>query len=353
MERIFAPSHGQQADVRTSPASVYRGETVFQPLEYRSTNCCICIYIYPRSISLRYDEGGLVCYCLPNPSPSPPSVSIVTPSKTWYIDKDLNMPDITFTAQLSNVDGPVDADILWVLTMTFRKERRSYTHTLIAGGDWRDWYQWSPDWRTLLAGANDMTVEVFVDLTYKVLWAARSGYEIHGENPTKEQIFGLATKIEYKAVCWQESWHKQFAESYSDTPYVGVELPLYGPPDGWGLMHEDPLPSERHLWDWRRNLSKGIQHLQNTSYTEAQNYLEHWYGETKDDPETRWGWNPEENTDEVWNDAFSRYNTGAGFFSPNGNGGVPDCDYSEDSQRGCAYSTAVRGHIDSEPWDSY
>ena len=182
--------------------------------------------------------------------------------------------------------------------------------------------------------------------------APSSGYEIHGENPTKSQIFRLATKDEYKAVCWQESWHKQFAESYSDTPYVGVELPLYGAPDGWGLMHEDPLPSERHLWDWTRNLRDGISHLER-DYTTAFNYLTKWYDETKHDPEKRWTWNPRENTEKVWNDAFSRYNTGAPIFSPNGNGGDRHCDYSTDSEIGCDYSDAVRGHIDSQPWNRY
>ena len=55
---------------------------VFQPLEYRSTNCCVCIIIYPRPSALRshsalryHDDGEtrLTCICLPVLSP-PPSI---------------------------------------------------------------------------------------------------------------------------------------------------------------------------------------------------------------------------------------------------------------------------------------
>ena len=53
---------------------------VFQPLEYRSTNCCVCIIIYPRSVLRNFDDGGeteVVCICAPDPSPPPrPEASV-------------------------------------------------------------------------------------------------------------------------------------------------------------------------------------------------------------------------------------------------------------------------------------
>ncbi len=55
---------------------------VFQPLEYRSTNCCICIIYYPKSVTSRPvpkdhddDDDGetdLICICLPEPPPPAP-----------------------------------------------------------------------------------------------------------------------------------------------------------------------------------------------------------------------------------------------------------------------------------------
>ena len=342
---------------------------VFQPLEYRSTNCCICIPTAlksvpnPGSVPKNDDDDDddtdvpVVCICLPTPPPPPPpSISIVTqpPSDEWYIDNRVNMPNIRFVARLNNVDPGTNARFFWKLLMEFEHEatfrsrtyRRYFSHTIHGVTTVPSW---SPRWGSLIAGANEMTVSVIANVGGSALTASRSGYEIHGENPTKIQIFGLATTDEYKAVCWQESWHKQFGDSYTDTPYVGVELPLYGGPDGWGLMHEDPLPSERHLWDWRTNLRDGIAHLDG-EYTAAFNYLTTWYDEDEDDPTTRWSWNPRNNTLEVWNEAFARYNTGDPIFSINGNGGVRNCSLNQD---GCAYSNAVRGHINNRPWNNY
>ena len=56
---------------------------VFQPLEYRSTNCCVCIYIYPRSAPRNEGVGRLFCICLPDPSP-PPSLSVgLSKNEVW------------------------------------------------------------------------------------------------------------------------------------------------------------------------------------------------------------------------------------------------------------------------------
>ena len=61
---------------------------VFQPLEYRSTNCCICIAVADHALSGAtnvVDLGsGVVCYCLPGSDP--PSVSISTAPAVWHID---------------------------------------------------------------------------------------------------------------------------------------------------------------------------------------------------------------------------------------------------------------------------
>ena len=52
---------------------------VFQPLEYRSTNCCVCIVVYAHESAgdgnaappLPADDGGPICVCSPAPPPPP------------------------------------------------------------------------------------------------------------------------------------------------------------------------------------------------------------------------------------------------------------------------------------------
>ncbi len=343
---------------------------VFQPLEYRSTNCCILIPEQMRALvpdGRPFSDGTpALPFCLPSTPEPQPYVTITTPTQKWKISNSVRvrMPSVILQATLRHVPKTQSVFFLWSVDLEFSNPRapshRDYTNRVggfgtanyVDFGNYSAWVStWSPLWGGLLAGATNMRAHVTAYAGLYSYSQSRRGYLIHGENPTKNQIFSLATKVEYKAVCWKESGHKQFGRT-ADRPYTGISTPIFGWPDGWGLMQRDPSPSERHMWDWNRNLSEGIQYLE-ARYTEAFNYLTTWYDETKDDPEKRWSWNPRENTDEVWNEAFARYNTGRPIYSRNGNGGDRNCDYSDRSILGCAYSNSVRGHIDSAPWNSY
>ena len=78
---------------------------LFQPLEYRSTNCCICLIVYPLAVPLDLEDGEVICYCQPDPPP-PPTLSIgVGKTRVW--PQDTGRPDAdsqaTITISTSNV----------------------------------------------------------------------------------------------------------------------------------------------------------------------------------------------------------------------------------------------------------
>lgn len=119
--------------------------------------------------------------------------------------------------------------------------------------------------------------------------------------------------------------------------------PLWGTPDGWGLMMRDPPPDERYLWDWRYNLTGGVGYL-DLCHQQAQVYLNYWH----DQAPGAWNWNPHNDHPEwVWDEGFARYNTGDPIYSPNGNNGNRNCGSNQD---GCNYANIIDGHIAVQPW---
>jgi len=100
------------------------------------------------------------------------------------------------------------------------------------------------------------------------------------------------------------------------------------------------------LWSWSVNATWGVNYL-NLLHNQAQNYLNFWYNFDKSQNRL-WSWNPQtESPDWVWDDAFSRYNTGDTIFSINGNGGEKNCGL---NQTGCNYANSVRNFMNTEPW---
>ena len=205
---------------------------------------------------------------------------------------------------------------------------------------------WQPAWGNFLRGGDQVTVYVSAtNMGQTTAVSSQAGYQIKGENPTQAQLFAVATLIEERAVMWQESTHRQF----NAIRYTGIEFPLFGAPDGWGLMQRDPLQSQDQLWNWLTALNDGINYL-NTVHGDAQTYLEFWYSSNANNgnPADDWAWNPaNQYPDRVWDDAFSRYNTGATIYSPNGNQGNTNCNA---NAAGCAYAAAVRAYINNPPW---
>ena len=203
-----------------------------------------------------------------------------------------------------------------------------------------------------------------------------------GENPSFPQISGITgtdeTGIIRLAVSWKESCHSQFDYPGDGCATRDDQLPIFGGPDGWGLMQLDNLGdwndrrNESHFWNWRENLQLGINYLDRL-YDDADNYFQTFHVpiDPNNPDNDAWTWDPDdaETTgavrDRIWNDAFSRYNTGRPIYSPNGHGGETHCNreteydyYDEDNKlqidpfmnpTGCRYRTSIRQIIDATP----
>ena len=244
---------------------------------------------------------------------------------------------------------------------------------------------WPINWGTVLAGG-DLIVSVTANVSFNGAEVgpvtARTRAEITGNRERLtdmlKQVAGIT--VEDLAVAWKESFfgHYQFDNSGQ---------PLYGFPDGWGIMQIDNIPgfskTEAHFWNWRTNLQVGIDYLDRiyNGHGEdlgALDWLKLFY--RMDDPlgpeiqspgiSHPWGWSPYEAASNwrVWDDVFSRYNTGTSMYRPNGNDGIKHCVIEEEHKEfdengkltrgdiyvnstGCKYSEEIRGFINMSPWD--
>jgi len=117
--------------------------------------------------------------------------------------------------------------------------------------------------------------EVLITLTAKdyhtgkvlaTLDSVHSG-KILGINPDILVIQAYANSNKIKAIMWQEGKTNHFTgigiNSKLWWPYKEEGWPLYGPPNGYGLMQLDnaPAATERQLWNWKANVEGGKQKL--------------------------------------------------------------------------------------------
>lgn len=86
---------------------------------------------------------------------------------------------------------------------------------------------------------------------------------VRGINPSKADIRGRLGSIETQVTAYRESRFRQFDAS---------ELPLFGPPNGFGVMQLDTPPATaRQVWDWKANVDAG-KALFNTKANDARTY---------------------------------------------------------------------------------
>ncbi len=291
-------------------------------------------------------------------------VEITTPITTAMdISNVPTMPSVTFNAKILPSSVKLsDVMFKWYLDISFRRDRQptddlhkvpSTGTTEVTGSS-----SWTPNWGNLIAGGN-----VYVHLAAAVRGIEakhnQNGYQIRGANPSQGQVFQMARSSEERAICWQESTHRQFN---TDGPYAGFgpALPSYGRDGGYGLMMITlPVPATSlQVWNWQFNMQSGIAFL-NGLRSEAQNYLNIMFSRAARtaDPGDDWNWNPAEPaySYRVWDDAFSRYGPRrpgdpVTIYSPNGNGGNRNCNL---NPSGCNYANTIRSHINSRPWEAY
>lgn len=74
-------------------------------------------------------------------------------------------------------------------------------------------------------------------------------FGILADNPSRADIRMALGTVELQVIGYKESRFYQFDNA---------SLPLFGPPNGFGIMQIDnPRPTARQLWDWRQNISAG------------------------------------------------------------------------------------------------
>ena len=77
--------------------------------------------------------------------------------------------------------------------------------------------------------------------TNNLSWSGTS--TIRGLNPTKADIKTRLGDVQSQVIAFKESTFAQFG---------GDNLPIFGPPNGFGVMQLDgsPVPTARQIWDW-------------------------------------------------------------------------------------------------------
>lgn len=84
--------------------------------------------------------------------------------------------------------------------------------------------------------------------------------KILGDEPGKPQIISYTNDNVIRAIQEFESEFKQFEYNANKSwPYNETGWPLYGEPNGYGIMQldSDPAATERQLWNWKANIDGG------------------------------------------------------------------------------------------------
>ena len=192
------------------------------------------------------------------------SVDIVTPVDTAIsINPTPAMPSPSFQAQITPSSLVDRISLAWWLQMEFSMHTRNDSRRIPGlGFDATDANStWTPNWGGVFAGADDLHIFVraSVNTSYGIVSAFDdvSGYEIRGENPTNNTVNNLLGGFPAENIaCW-ESAHR--LDQFESSP----GWPLFGAPDGWGIMQLDNPPencpkTESTIWNWRENVDMGL-----------------------------------------------------------------------------------------------
>jgi len=134
-------------------------------------------------------------------------------------------------------------------------------------GETNEWYDTNKE---IFTGGDVLITLIAKDYhTGKVLAildTVHSG-KILGINPDVPVIHAFANSNKIKAIMWQEGKTNHFTGVEINSkfwwPYNEEGWPLYGKPNGYGLMQLDngPAATERQLWNWKANVEGGKQKL--------------------------------------------------------------------------------------------
>jgi len=131
----------------------------------------------------------------------------------------------------------------------------------------------------------------------------KAGNWIKGINPDIQSIYQYTNSKEVEAIIRSESMTEQFTSDNTKRskkwPYNTNGFPIYGPPNGYGLMQLDNLDrisgqTEKELWNWKAHIDRGKDFYFNNKKPKALAHLSMHYA----------------NEDQKLQSAFQMYNGG-------------------------------------------
>ncbi|HEY9167170.1 MAG TPA: hypothetical protein VIS48_13525 [Candidatus Kryptonia bacterium] len=184
---------------------------------------------------------------------------------TKEITKDPTMPDITAKAKLENYKGGT-VNFQWNLQVQWegpdgREFNDSFRGNTTATNSQMS--PWTINWTmnsSKIRGGDELTLDVTATAGGKVYdKTVDHGFIIVGLNPSKSAIKSAITEsdpLAIEVIIFMESSWRQFIKN--------KDFPLWGYPNGYGLMQLDnsPAATDEQVWDWKENLAGGEAHFE-------------------------------------------------------------------------------------------
>lgn len=185
-----------------------------------------------------------------------------------------------FGLEVTEWKVPFEVDSGYFYFKSLQPRKNQYdplNHIYGCSGESNEWYDSNEEIFT--GGDVLITITAKEFHTGKILAKLDTVYsgKIRGLNPDINSIHSYANSNKIKAIMWQEGKTNHFTgeglEPFYWWPYNEEGWPLYGSPNGYGLMQLDnsPAATERQLWNWKANVDGGKQKLSN-AYNEVYEY---------------------------------------------------------------------------------
>ena len=189
----------------------------------------------------------------------------ISSGQTAWIDETPQMPNIQVHLASASTGQPASGVATYQLTVThtvtYTDIQGTHTHTDTAA------FPNGPP-NQVSAGANwSPGISYFLGGDATLTWTYNSGpaqtftFKIGGKNPSPQAVLNLlSSSPHWFTLKIAKSEHpggdyKQFSDNSSGTP-------IFGQPDGWGIMQIDPPGDIQRKWNWQMNVQEGLARLQ-------------------------------------------------------------------------------------------
>lgn len=191
-------------------------------------------------------------------------ITAITP--VFEVDITPTMPDVEFEVAVTPASIAAEISYDWFLETRFnqissvppRDDNFRFPESgvdTIAGAT-----KWKPTWgaKVIVADVVKPTVEAYHSSNpSSKAKHQKDGYKILGRNPTQAETVAEVGMTPWfiGGIVAQESSFRQFEPSPG--------LPLWGHPNGWGIMMVENPPRDELLYNWRENVAEGVLILNN------------------------------------------------------------------------------------------